>query len=594
MLNIDELIIIYIILNYQINKLIYIIVFSQIYMMPESSAIGELRIYRAFNFPLQWKLEKVILKKHMVDSVLIDYNGKYWIFGSDYTGFGVKKNGQMEIWYSNSPLGPWKPHKKNPIYNTDKSFGARNGGRPLVHDGNLYRIGQDCGDTYGRRVRVFRVKVLTEDEFEEVEVSIDIGNSNKGRNAWNGARHHHLDVQRLSDGRWIGVMDGDRVLSGDSGRRFFLGCASVMAVFGLVMLLGAVFGAVKCIIPINWCPHNAVKRSDLFLTWEQSNLSSSSSKLRQLCGRLNRAPSFLRGMVKPNTGVGRVVVFLILVAGAVQACMAVKYIFGGDGAEQPYPLKGSYSQFTLLTMTYESRLWNLKMYVKHYSKCASVAEIVVVWNKGEPPSPPSELETGTAVPVRVRTEGKNSLNNRFNDDPLIKNRAVLELDDDIIMSCDDIERGFRAWREHPDRIVGFYPRLAEGTDLKYDGERYARNRKGYNMILTGAAFIDARLAFRRYWSKEAAAGREAVDGYFNCEDVLMNYLYANASSSRTVEYVRPRWVIDTSKFSGVAISGNTQRHYSIRSKCLLKFSEMYGGLEKQKWEFDRREDGWDL
>ena len=558
-------------------------------MMPECSGKGELRIYRALNFPLQWTLEKIIIKKHLVDSVIINHDGKYWIFGSDHTGFGAKKNGQMEIWYSSSPFGPWKPHKKNPIFNTDKSFGARNGGRPFVYNGNLYRMGQDSGETYGRRVRAFKVEVLTQDEFKEVEVSLGIDESNKGRNAWNGARYHHLDVQQLSYGKWIGVMDGDRVPSGDPAHRFILGCASVVVVVAVVILLGSLVGAVKCIIPLNWCPHNSGKRSDVFLTWERSNLMS--SKLRQLCSRLNRAPLFLRGMIKPNSIIGRLVISFIFAVGAVLVCIAVKYIYGGNGAEEAYPLKGHYSQFTLLTMTYEARLWNLKMYVKHYSRCSSVGEIVVVWNKGAPPEL-SELDS--AVPVRIRVEEKNSLNNRFKIDPLIKNRAVLELDDDIMMSCGDIERGFRVWREHPDRIVGFYPRLVEGSVLKYDGEKYARKLKGYNMILTGAAFIDAQLAFERYWSKEAKAGRKVVDKYFNCEDVLLNYLYANASSSRTVEYVRPTWVIDTSKFSGVAISRNTQHHYRIRSKCLLKFSEMYGGLGEQKWEFNGRQDRWDL
>ncbi|KAJ4910498.1 Glycosyltransferase family protein 64 protein C5 [Raphanus sativus] len=111
-----------------------------------------------------------------------------------------------------------------------------------------------------------------------------------------------------------------------------------------------------------------------------------------------------------------------------------------------YPLKCHVSKFTLATMTYDSRLWNLKMYVKHYSRCPSVKEILVIWNKGPPP----ELtDLNSAVPVRIRVEKLNSLNNRYNIDPLIKTRAILELDDDIIMSCDTIEKGFRVWREHP-------------------------------------------------------------------------------------------------------------------------------------------------
>lgn len=559
-------------------------------MMPEGSAKGDLRLYRATNFPLKWTLDRVIMKKPLVDSFMIPHEGKYWLFGSDHSRIGARKNGQLEIWYSSSPLGPWRPHKKNPIYNTEKNMGARNGGRPFVYNGDLYRVGQDCGETYGHRIRVFKVTVLTTHGFKEVEVPLGFEEPVKGRNSWNGARNHHLDVQQLSSGEWVAVRDGDRLPSGDTMHRFILGSASVLAIAMLIMLVGMLLGAVRCIVPLSWCPHDIGKRSDAFLGWERSNLFS--SKLRFFCSRLNRACSSLRSRIRPNTWTGVFVVVSTILVAMILMCAGVKYIYGGSGAEEPYTMEGHYSQFTLLTMTYDARLWNLKMYIKHYSRCASVREIVVVWNKG---TPPQLSDFDSAVPVRIRVEQQNSLNNRFKVDPLIKTRAVLELDDDIMMTCDDIERGFRVWREHPDRIVGFYPRLVSGGRLRYKGEKHARTHNGYNMILTGAAFIDGPAAFERYWSKEAEAGRALVDRLFNCEDVLMNYLYANSSSSSdVVEYVRPVWAIDTSKFSGVAISRNTQAHYGVRSKCLRKFAGMYGSISHRKSEFRRRKDGWDV
>lgn len=562
---------------------------DQIYMMPESSQKGELRLYRAVNFPLQWRLEKVLIKKPIIDAFLIKHGTKYWIFGSDHSVFGAKKNGELEIYHSDSPLGPWKLHKKNPIHNVDKSLGARNGGRPFVYNGHLYRVGQDCGETYGKRIRTFRVDVLTEEDYKEVEVPSGFLESKKGRNSWNGVRYHHLDAQQLSSGEWVGVMDGDRVPSGDTFDRLIFGYASIFGVMALVLLLGVLLGVINCFIPPNWCPHNLRKRSDALLVWDRP--SPLSSKLRQFCTCLNRVPTSLRGWVKPNTWIGRSVLFTIFVFGVALMCNGVTYIYGGNGAEEPYPLNGQYSQFTLLTMTYEARLWNLKMFIRHYSRCSSVKEIVVVWNKGKAPDP---NEFDSAAPVRIRVEELNSLNNRFKIDPLIKTRAVLELDDDIMMTCNDIERGFKVWREHPNRIVGFYPRLAGGNPLRYRAEKYARKKKGYNMILTGAAFMDTQFAFEKYWSDEAKAGRTLVDKYFNCEDVLMNYLYANSSSSPTVKYVKPAWAIDTSKFSGAAISRNTNLHYEKRSECLARFSELYGSLVNRKSKFNQRKDGWDV
>ncbi|KAG9158628.1 hypothetical protein Leryth_019222 [Lithospermum erythrorhizon] len=560
---------------------------GNMYMLPEGSGKGELRLYRSVKFPLEWTLDRVLLKRPLVDSFIISYDGKYWLFGSDHTDISSKNNGQLEIWYSSSPLGPWKPHKRNPIYNSDRSFGARNGGRPFEYNGYLYRVGQDCGETYGKHIRIFRVDVLTIDDFREVEVPSGIQESVKGINAWNGTRYHHLDVQQLSSGEWVAVLDADRVSSGDPNRRFILGCASAVGVATVVILIGMLLGTVKCLVPLSWCPHNLGKRSDTLLAWERPTLSS---KMRLFCSRLNRISSYLRTKVNPRTFTGRSVLALAIFAAVVLMCIGVKDIYGGSGAQEAYPYNGHYSQFTLLTMTYDARLWNLKMFVKHYSRCSSVHEIVVVWNKG---TPPLLSEFDSAVPVRIRIEEQNSLNNRFKADPLIKMRAVLELDDDIMMPCDDLERGFRVWREHPQRIVGFYPRLINGSPLEYRAEKHARKHNGYNMILTGAAFIDHNMAFKRYWSKEAAAGREIVDKVFNCEDVLLNYLYANASSSKTVEYVRPTFAIDTSKFSGVAISGNTQVHYNIRSNCLQKFAELYGSIADRKSEFSWRTDGWD-
>lgn len=38
-------------------------------------------------------------------------------------------------------------------------------------------------------------------------------------------------------------------------------------------------------------------------------------------------------------------------------------------------------------------------------------------------------------------------------------RAVLSLDDDILMPCSDLEAAFALWRASPRQLVGWYPRL---------------------------------------------------------------------------------------------------------------------------------------
>ena len=43
------------------------------------------------------------------------------------------------------------------------------------------------------------------------------------------------------------------------------------------------------------------------------------------------------------------------------------------------------SYFTLLTMSHRGRSRELRSWVRHYSRCPSVLEIVIVWNSGPPP-----------------------------------------------------------------------------------------------------------------------------------------------------------------------------------------------------------------
>lgn len=110
------------------------------------------------------------------------------------------------------------------------------------------------------------------------------------------------------------------------------------------------------------------------------------------------------------------------------------------------------------------------MYIKYYFRCFLVRDIVVVWNKGKV----FDLsEFDFVVLVRIRVEKFNFFNNRFKIDFLIKIRVVFEFDDDIMMTCDDVERGFRVWREYSDRIVGFYSRFV-GSSFKYRVEKYVR------------------------------------------------------------------------------------------------------------------------
>lgn len=59
--------------------------------------------------------------------------------------------------------------------------------------------------------------------------------------------------------------------------------------------------------------------------------------------------------------------------------------------------------------------------------------------------------------------------------------------------------------------------------------------------------------------QQAAAGAALVDELFNCEDILMNFVVANATnSSPAILFVRPRLRIDVSFTSGQSVPSPLQ------------------------------------
>jgi Glycosyl transferase family 64 domain len=263
-------------------------------------------------------------------------------------------------------------------------------------------------------------------------------------------------------------------------------------------------------------------------------------------------------------------------------------------------------KYTIVILSQPKRLRTLKTVVCHYSRCPSVDSIVIVWGDQKHPLSTQDLPVTNDVPVRIRTEAIDTLNNRFQYDPQISTEAVLSLDDDTLMLCQDVENGFEEWKLNRNRLVGYFPRLvveeieenflskphrswrrgrvAPTTSIfKYLGEREAYKKGEYNLILTVAMFYNVAL-MEEYWQPVgfAAAGRELVDKIHNCEDILMNYIAAgrvmsqqnsllNSTAATAIKYVRPRRRLDLSKLTSVGISHHAAAHLAKRERCITEF-----------------------
>jgi hypothetical protein len=139
------------------------------YMIPETGARRRVELYRADDFPRGWRLERVLVDGvRAADATVHEIDGTWWMFAN----VGVEKTrnyDELHIYYAASPLGPWTPHRLNPVKSDARS--ARPAGRLFTWNGRLYRPSQDCSGQYGAAVVINRVDRLTPTEFQETAVS---------------------------------------------------------------------------------------------------------------------------------------------------------------------------------------------------------------------------------------------------------------------------------------------------------------------------------------------------------------------------------------------------------------------------------------
>ncbi|XP_072393657.1 exostosin-3 [Diabrotica undecimpunctata] len=246
---------------------------------------------------------------------------------------------------------------------------------------------------------------------------------------------------------------------------------------------------------------------------------------------------------------------------------------GGSGKEFSEALGGNSprEQFTVLLLTYEREQVLLDS-IARLRGLPYLNSVVVVWNSPRPPSP--ELRwPDIGAPVHVIKAARNSLNNRFLPLENLKTEAILSVDDDAHLRHDEILFGFRVWREHRDRIVGF-PGRYHAWDLN------TKNSWLYNsnyscelsMVLTGAAFIH-RHYLHLYWKWLPQAIRDKVDEYMNCEDIAMNFLVSHVTRKPPVK-VTSRW---TFRCPGCPQSlSEDDTHFQERHKCINFFTQVFG------------------
>ncbi len=148
---------------------------DKFYIFPESSATGNLSCYEYDTRDDSIKFFKKLIDLPILDPTILKHQNKYWIFG---TLTGVDSDKRLHIYISDSLLGPYTPHPKNPVKISDKR--SRSAGNFIEIDGYLYRPSQNNVYQYGESIVINKIIELNEYNFhEESFFSITVNKKNK-------------------------------------------------------------------------------------------------------------------------------------------------------------------------------------------------------------------------------------------------------------------------------------------------------------------------------------------------------------------------------------------------------------------------------
>ncbi|KAF5738465.1 glycosyltransferase family 64 protein C4 [Tripterygium wilfordii] len=230
----------------------------------------------------------------------------------------------------------------------------------------------------------------------------------------------------------------------------------------------------------------------------------------------------------------------------------------------------------------------LKQSISHYSSCAGIDSIHIVWSEPNPPSDSLVKYLNHVVQLNSRggrrfelifdINKEDSLNNRFKEIKDLKADAVFSIDDDVIFPCTSVELAFDVWQSAPDTMVGFVPRthwLDQSESHRdyyiYGGWWSVWWTGRYSMVLSKAAFFHKKY-LKLYTNEMPASIREYVTKNRNCEDIAMSFLVANATGAP------PIWVkgkIFEIGSTGISSLGG---HSEKRTRCVNRFAMEYGRM----------------
>jgi len=141
---------------------------GELYMIPETKGNKTIELYKCINFPMEWKLEKILMEDiQAVDSTILKYKGKYWMFCNVVENEGISSHDELFLFYSDELISTkWTYHPCNPVISDVRK--SRPAGNLFIEKGKLWRPSQDSAKQYGHGMKFNEIVELTETYYKEM------------------------------------------------------------------------------------------------------------------------------------------------------------------------------------------------------------------------------------------------------------------------------------------------------------------------------------------------------------------------------------------------------------------------------------------
>ncbi|KAK6618231.1 hypothetical protein RUM44_002682 [Polyplax serrata] len=165
-------------------------------------------------------------------------------------------------------------------------------------------------------------------------------------------------------------------------------------------------------------------------------------------------------------------------------------------------------------------------------------------------------------------------NQRFYPHPLIQTSAILSLDEDTVLTTDEVDFAFQVWINFPDRIVGYPARSHYWDDSKNSWGYTSKWTNDYSIVLTGAAIYHRYYNYLyTHWLSPLL--HKTVEQSQNCEDILMNLLVGHVTRRPNIKLTQRKHYKEQN--SGRQRSPwNDPDHFVQRQTCLNTFAAVFG------------------